>query len=108
MKPPSSIVVGPHRYTVRCDADTQDSLSAEGRYGDTRTMQHLIRVRSGVPHTAMADTLLHETLHTIWDQTPLRYWKDDAEEEAITAITPVLLDVLRRNRKLVKFLLADA
>ena len=82
-------------------------MHAEGSRGDTRTDFQMIRLRSDRPHTGMADTLLHETLHAIWDQTPLRFWKDDAEEEAITAITPVLLDVLRRNRKLTEFLLAD-
>ena len=108
MKPPARVTIGPHEYEVRCDAETQKLMQVEGNRGDSRTDHHLIRLRAGHPHTAMAEVLLHEIFHCLWDQTPMRAESYDTEERTITALCEPLLDTLRRNPKLVTYLLARA
>ena len=52
-----------------------------------------------------ADTLLHEVLHAIWEQTPLRSRESDEQEEVVVALAAPLLDTLRRNPRLVEYLI---
>lgn len=108
MNPPRGVLLGPHHYTIRTDAETRELLRAEGKLGDTHPDRHLIRIDlDGRPHTAVADTLLHEVLHAIWNQTPLDATEklEYHEEVIIQALTPWLLGALRDNPDLVTYLL---
>lgn len=106
---PSPIHIGPHAYEVRCDPDTASLLRDEHSRGDSRPDQLLIRLDTERPHTAVAETLLHEALHCVWHQTPLRTdgTLDDYEEAIVTALAPVLLGLLRHNPDLVGYLTGD-
>ena len=98
MKPPPSIVIGPHTYKVTSD-DLGDDL-----IGDTDCTQLTIRVRPGLPESVTAEVLLHECLHALWDGTPLRDFDDAVEESVVSALAPPLLELLRRNPRLVALL----
>lgn len=107
MQPPRHITLGPHRFTVDSTDETGTLLHDEGARGDSRPDQLLIRIDTRRPHTAVAETLLHEALHCAWQLTPLRTTHDDAGEEAVvTALAPLLLELLQRNPKLLRYLLA--
>lgn len=103
---PESVRLGPHTYEIRCDHDTGVLLRAENSNGDSRPSDLLIRVDPARPHTAVADTLLHESLHCAWSQTSLRASENlgDHEEAIVSALAPLVLDLLRSNPALVKYL----
>ena len=107
LSPPTSIEMGPHRYTIRSDEDTADLLRSEGNNGDSRAHQLLIRLDPRV--AAVHEVLLHEILHCAWDLTPLRCMDGvkDHEEEVVTALAPLILDALRRNAQLVAYLTGE-
>lgn len=106
---PAALTIGPHRYEVRSDHDTGVLLRAEGSNGDSRPCDLLIRVDTGRPTSAVAETLLHEALHCAWHQTSFTASQNlsDHEEAIVTALAPLLLGILRSNPDLVKFLTSD-
>lgn len=104
--PPPSIAVGVHRYSVATDAAVCEDLRSEVKRGTVDPDRLLIRVDVSAPFTLTADTLLHEILHACWNQTPLRERDEDDEERTVTALTPLLLGVLRDNPDLVAYLTA--
>lgn len=109
-KPPKRIVVGPFTYRVTHDRATMNArCRTEG--GDLMgSAEHRSLTIDLDPDQAPGqkrDTVLHEVLHTITEMTGLALvWGND-DEDFIRRISPVLLDVLRRNPKLVGFLTAD-
>lgn len=106
VNPPAHVDLGGHRYTVRCDDDTAKLLREEEARGDSRPDRLLIRLDVDRPHTAVAETLLHETLHCAWSLTSLR--QDDIDEEKVVAgLAPILLEALRRNPDLTAYLTAE-
>lgn len=108
MKIPAKITLGPHNYEIRSDVDTARLLRDEDARGDSRPDQLVIRIDVDRPHTAVAETLLHEALHCVWHQTSLRVEHDnDAEEKAVTALAPLLLQMLRRNPELTAYLTGE-
>jgi len=99
VKVPPTITIGPHTYSVEVCDDIPGAL-----IGETNSMQLTIRLHSDMPESVTAETLLHECLHGIWDLTPLRDFDDSVEESVVAALAPPLLDLLRRNPKLVALL----
>lgn len=108
MKVPAQILLGAHVYEVRSDTDTARLLRDEDACGDSRPGQLIIRIDGDRPHTSVAETLLHEALHCAWHQTALSVDLDEHEEKAVTALGPLLLQLIRRNPDLVAFLIAEA
>ena len=106
MNPPKSVRVGPHVYKVLKDDRTAQALRDESKYGITKVDRLEIHLDPNVAHTQVADTLLHEILHCIWDQSGLRE-DQSLEESVICSITTELLNVLRSNPKVTKFLLSE-
>jgi len=98
VKLPPSIVVGPHTYSVTTDGISDDLV------GDTDCTQLIIRVRAGLPESVTAEVLIHECLHALWDGTPLRCMDSEVEESVVSALAPGLLELLRRNPKLLAVL----
>ena len=92
------VVVGPHTYSVEAGEMT------DGLIGDTDCITLTIRLRDGMPESVTAEVLLHECLHALWDGTPLRDFDDAVEESVVSALAPPLLDLLRRNPKLLALL----
>jgi hypothetical protein len=107
---PPVVQVGPYRFTVRCDTPSIAVKSQESGnkkpMGLTDTLNLTIDIDPKCAPDQRADTLLHEVLHTIictvggWE-------KGWTEEDAISALSPTLLDTLRRNPDLVRYLLGE-
>jgi hypothetical protein len=106
----NQVQVGCYRYRIVCDETQLDRFSREdaadltGRC-DRRSLH--IYVRPGMAADAEAETVLHEVLHAVCGATGL----DDAfadgtvtEEDLVGRLSPALLDLLRRNPKLVGYL----
>jgi hypothetical protein len=62
-----------------------------------------IQISSTQSGVCLADTVLHEILHAIWAVAGGWSWDID-EERVIYTIATTLLDTLKRNPQLVKFL----
>jgi hypothetical protein len=107
MRPPARLHVGPHQYTVNVDAVRCRDLGVRGQ---TDADALAILLNPALPISMQRDTLLHELLHALFDvqgtdvsDRPLL--DDDEEERLVRGLAPLLLDALRRNPRLVTFLL---
>ncbi len=103
---PAYVDIGPHRYTIDTSHETAMLLRDEGNNGDSRPDRHLLRLDTDRPHTAVAETLLHELLHCAWQHTSLRVDHNSDEERIVTALAPLILEALIRNPTLVAYLTA--
>jgi hypothetical protein len=107
VKIPEGFDLAAHRFVSDSSKATGKLLHDEGSRGDSRADDLLVRINPDRPKTAVAETLLHETMHCIWSATALRGHAAEEHEEAIvTGLAPLLLEVLRRNPDLVEFLVS--
>ena len=107
MNVPDGFDLAAHRFTIDSSRATGKLLHDENSRGDSRPDQLLIRLDADRPTTAVAETLLHETLHCIWSATALRgHAAEEHEEAVVTGLAPLLLEVLRRNPPFVEYLLS--
>ena len=105
---PDHVQVGPMRYTL---AVNQAAINTEGHeaFGRTHHKAQTIQLAEGQGADQEADTVLHETLHACFAISGIGASVSTAEEERIVAaISPLLLDTLRRNPELVAYLLGEA
>lgn len=94
-----SVKVGPHSYAIRTDRRASDD------YGETFLDRCEIVVSSKQGPSQRRETVLHEILHACSSLTGLRVEMGEGWDESMcTRMAPVLLDVLRRNPRLVEFL----
>lgn len=106
---PTSVVVGPFKYKVLCDAQArlravEHAADGKGLLGYTNPNLLEITVAEQLPRQMQQETLLHELLHAIAHVTGLAIeWGDD-EEQTICRLSPILLDMLQRNVELVDYL----
>lgn len=70
--PPATVVIGPHHYVIDYADSTGRLLRSEEARGDSRPDYLHVRLDMDRPHTAIAETLVHELLHCAWHQTSLR------------------------------------
>jgi hypothetical protein len=111
MKPPAQIKVGPYTFAVNVDAAAIDKDSVSERAdldGRFKPREQEILIRPGLGPDNAADTLLHEVLHAVFMVSGLvGTLGEEQEENVVTVLSPALLDALRRNPKLVGFLLQE-
>jgi hypothetical protein len=108
VKPPPTIVVGPHAYAVVADQAAIDRLSVEAgeaRLGECDTRRLTITVDPSQADSQLAETIVHELLHASFsligageDVTP------EIEEKLVLRLAPVLLQVIADNPRLVTWL----
>lgn len=104
---PKRLRVGPYSYTVANDADTANRVCREREadlLGHTDSRALLIMVEPDQAPGQARDTILHEALHALMSLGNV-YDDPKREEEVVSQLSPLLLDLLRRNPKLVAFLL---
>lgn len=110
--PPAEVQVGPHRYTLTVDADEMNRVQVAERRGLMGHTDHAhlkIVVSPDQAPDQAADTILHEVLHTItWSTNLDERLGAKREEDLVCRLTPLLLDVLRRNPDLVRYLTTEA
>lgn len=108
MKLPASVKVGNYTFTVHAvPGHEMDKRQAAGQFsGYAQT----IDLRTDMGDANLRDALLHEVLHgVLYAHGLARVLELDAdghEEKLVSALTPVILGVLRDNPALVKFLTA--
>jgi len=110
---PDDVIIGPYTYNVVIrkrpfvanEKEHPKETAGTDLLGYTDTASHRIDIAEGVPPAAMADTLLHEILHGVCDVVGMCESEDVNEEKVIRMITPTLIDVFRRNPKVVEYIL---
>lgn len=107
---PKTIVVGPFDYTITVDTDAINVKQVEERsmlYGCTSRQRGEIHLHPDNSPSVMRETFLHEVLHTVTNVAGLdAELATEDEERFVRRVSPILLDVLRRNPKAVQYLLA--
>lgn len=110
---PDIITVGAARYAVIVDdaAITKAALEM-GCVGGKLCGHHnqaelKITLHPNQPPDGARDSLLHELIHALAAQTDVNRDWGDLEEGFVSRLTPALLDVLRRNPRLVQFLTGE-
>lgn len=98
---PKSIQIGPFSYRV---VDLERTKIGEGLLGEILYTELTIALETRTPYMRLAETLLHETLHGIWNLMGIPI-SDDTKEHIIAALGPALLDTMRRNPDLMLYLL---
>lgn len=96
MRPPSSIDVGPHRYSVVMVP--RGVLADSGSAGTTNPQALTIALCEDQAPSQLADTLLHELGHTI---LPAAGLEEEVEERVCLVLGPLLLQVLIDNPDLI-------
>lgn len=107
--PPSSVVVGPFTYTVTVDQASIDAASVgadTSLRGETDHALATIVIDPKLGPVQTAETLLHEVLHTVFTVAGITQdFGDEKEEQIVNRTAPLLLDLLRRNKALVDYLM---
>lgn len=102
MNPPKAIQIGANRYEVR-----SQELHEPTMLGRLVEKNLEILLEPAQADGSRQDTVLHEVLHAIVFHTGTRNgmgWDDTQEEAVVSAITPLLLDTLQRNPRLIAYL----
>lgn len=110
---PKHVFVGSRRYRLAHDlvalnVEAVRIGAKDGLYGyaDNVAMTIYLDPQSGPARSR--DTVVHELLHALMDFSGLdKTLGPDDEEEVALRLAPVLLDLLRANRKLVAYLTAE-
>lgn len=103
---PESVELVGQRFAVEVAADSRH-LGGD-RMGQCRIAEQRILIRAELGADQARDTLLHEILHGLLDVAGLMRDEDEREESIVHALSPLLLDALRRNPRLVSYLVADS
>jgi hypothetical protein len=118
MNPPETIIVAGHPFKVELVTNADELLGPEptkGEVGRTEIARGRMRIRSddGMSEHNVRDTVLHETIHAVLSMTYLDQEKDVFRtsrqgERLVDALGTNLLDTLRRNPDLVRYLMDGA
>ena len=103
---PDHIQVGPMCYSLAVNQAAINAINPELQGRTTHRNQSIV-LAEGIGPDQEADTVLHELLHACLSVSgAANKVSDGLQEELVAAITPLLLDVLRRNPQLVAYLLS--
>jgi len=108
LPPPTHIQIGPFNVSVILDDDAANRASISHKTdidGEWDSRALTLTIRPGMAADKEAETVLHEVLHGLTFTTGLVHDIPDDEEGVVTRLAPALLDTLRRNPKLVAYLL---
>lgn len=102
--------VGPHTYRIKFDTAELNRLavdhgSAQGFDGYTDNDSTTIYVKEELGPSQRRDTILHELIHACNSFTGLdSELSEKVEERVARRLAPVLLDILRSNPTLLRYL----
>lgn len=104
---PSKVKVLGQQYTIDWidsgDVETTPGITKDMVLGQLSASRQWIAIRKDQGKDQLRDTLLHELLHCCYYMMK----GDTGDEETIGMIAPVLLDLLRSNPQVVRFLLEE-
>lgn len=104
MKPFKKVLIGNHVWKVkwRQIEDTGGTFL----YGRTSPRTTTIEINdNGVSKSQQRDAVMHEIMHAVFSDIPLPWTDDFDSETVIRALTPGLLEALRRNPDVVDYIL---
>ena len=102
---PTHVQVGAFLYSLAVNQAAINEINPTA-FGRTRNKEQSIVLSEGQGPDQQADTVLHETLHACFMVAGMsERMTDTLAEETIRTLSPLLLDVLRRNPELVAYLL---
>ena len=111
LEPPESVQVGPFTYTLEFDQtalDREAHRREESLAGIARHAEQRIIVDPDQHGDGAREVVLHEVLHCVNVVTGQKGRMDhDEEERLVNAMSPTLLDTLRRNPRLVAWLMSS-
>lgn len=107
-KLPDKVQISAFTYIISADQEYLDKEGEERGEKLVGLSEHEAQkiTISEAANDFMADTLLHEIIHQCIRVTGIEIKNEKMEEHLICVMTPVLLDTLRRNPTVVKYLLA--
>lgn len=101
---PERVLVAAHAYTITRCCSREMTSGEDGHLGDTDYETLSIRIKKGMRRSKVQEVLLHEVLHAC----TYHFWNMDdkviGEEEAVTMLSPILLQVLQDNPELIAFI----
>lgn len=105
---PKVITVGHYKVRVKVSEPEIDARSNESRtdlLGQISMRDGMMVIRPELDHELEADTVLHEILHALFAVSALdgEFTRED-EEKVVNHLTPLLIDTLRRNPGLCRYL----
>lgn len=107
-KPPSSVQIGPYSFEIVFDEAVVNRIAVKDKrtlYGQMEPKEQRIYIDPTQAQDMVADTLLHEIMHATLMPLDL---DEEVEERAVSVAATSLLDCLRRNPQLVRFLVKEA
>lgn len=117
IEPPKSIQVGPLRLNIEFIDNVAEKIShgqpatnedaSAITYGCLSYKDQTIYLASNQQSDITADTLLHEVLHAIWSTVGGWAYTEADEERIVSMLSGTLLDTLRRNKELTRYLFND-
>lgn len=101
VKRPSAIKVLGQKYSAKYDYKDEENL------GLTVEETSTIHVRGNLPENKIIRVLMHEVTHAILNETPFSVRKRFDVEEVCDIVGFFLINVLKDNPDLVKYILTD-
>lgn len=104
---PKTLRIGPFNYKIDT---TKQAIEAFERdissrlYGAQHSGRLILAIRPGMPREVEQETLTHEMLHSLFSLAGLLDDNEDAEEDIINRLAPLLLGAIKQNPQLVKYL----
>ena len=101
-KIPSSVVIKGRDWEIK---DHPDNGVAEATDGCCLSRHQLLLVlsRESVSDQYYGEVLVHELLHAMWATAGLEEVAQKDEETVVSLLAPVLLDLIVKNPKLIKY-----
>lgn len=107
MKPPEKVVSPPRTWAIVMGDPGQMDGNDDGI---TDFDGDRVIIKASLRRGSMRDSLMHELLHVLFDQLPvkreLKDVREHLEEDIVFGLTPRLLDLLRENPDLVAYLVS--
>ena len=100
MKIPNKISLGCFVYSILEDSDG----NMPEALGEMNSILKRIRIRKNLTEQVKRETLFHEILHACFDETRLQH---ELEETMVCTLSPRLMEVFKRNPKLMKYILEE-
>lgn len=89
--------------TLNVEADLAECMGQESNGHYVEDARKIV-IRPGLPLDKEREVVLHEVLHGVMTAANLAWDDDNDEERIVRSISGPLLDTLRRNPQLVKYL----
>lgn len=102
MKLPNKAKIGPYTYQLK-EVDNLRADDGGDLYGHCLHHEHAILINNNMKPDRKPVIVMHECFHALFEVAGIQT-KD--EEQIILSLSPALIDFLKRNPKVVEYLIA--